>query len=200
MPNIRKLARESHKEHIERVSRMMFNDGYHITEIANKLKCDKIEVYNSLYHTNKITDDEEREIIINLYNNGYSYREISDKLGISKACVARRIKSSAKYINTSHEYILTDRQLHNLKQWYLSGMSMAWIARKLNITSRAVKYRLIKSGIYKNNYTKSVPVTTKEEHRFNLLYKRGYTIGEISKECGRGYSIVNKVIHQSKNK
>ena len=74
--------------------------GYHIDEIINKLKCDSILVYNTVVNNDYITNEQQRNEMINLRNDGHTYSDIGKELKCSAQCVRTRINSSAK-INAS---------------------------------------------------------------------------------------------------
>ena len=105
----RKRRGETREDFIERASQEYYADGYHLTEIASKLKCDIFEVYTATikgkYRT--VTPDE-RDLMINMRRQGYSYSEIAKQLGRSRACVQTRIDAAPK-CHVENGYDLSDK-------------------------------------------------------------------------------------------
>lgn len=196
MSRPRRNCGESQEDYIRRASLALYNDGYYINEIAEKLKTDTLTVYNNLVIGSKrITNEDERAVMIELRGKGLSYRKIAAEVGRSATCVRERINAPAKYRHDLSEYHLTDRQLKNLKKWYLEGKSLKWIAEKLNIGVHSVKYRLIRAGIFEKERNPK-RITTKEMYKFNTLRKKGYTIEKIAKECNRSVYSVRKYLNK----
>lgn len=191
----RKKYKESMEDFIKRASIEYYSDGYHIAEIAFKLKCDIIDIYSII--TNdckyKITTSEERDLMISMHNQGYSYSEIAKKTGRSRQCVTSRIKCPPKcYIE--HGYNLTDKEIEKMKKWYLEGKTLVWIAKQLKCSSASVKRRLNKTGTYKPNYSYSVPLSNKDKIIIKKMHKNGHTINEIANEIGRHSNLISKFI------
>lgn len=197
---VKKLKNETKEQFIERATNLYYSDGYHLSEIADKLKCSKLTVYGIISKNgNKmITTEEERELMIALRDQDFSYRAIGKILHKSHTCVRRRIMQPAKHhITESYDYKLSDKQLNHLKEWYKEGKTMAWIARQLNISNKSVKYRLVKANIYDPNL--SVPLTIKEKLTIKTMRATGKTISEIAITCGRKYSTIAKYLNDINN-
>ena len=170
--------------------------GYHIDEIINKLKCDSILVYNTVVNNDYITNEQQRNEMINLRNDGHTYSDIGKELKCSAQCVRTRINSSAKINAGTKRYSITDSELKKLKNWYLEGKTFAWISRQLDIPAKAIKWRIKLCGLYKKGYSQSVPLTPKEKRKITSMRKKGYSIGDIAIECGRNYCTISKYLEE----
>lgn len=196
MINPRKRKNESNEEFLKRATNEYYSNGYYISEIADKLKCDKFTIYNFIVKDkNKITTDDEREVMLSLRSQGLSYREIAAKIGKSAACVHDRIKRPAKYHIENDNYKISEKDLERIKIWYAKeGKTLSWISKQLNVPTPSIKYRLIKAGLYKPNLSKSIPLTNKEKLIIKAMRLSGKNAIEIAKSCGRDYSMVSKYI------
>lgn len=186
---------ENNNTYINRASKELYEDGYHISEIAQKLKCEKLYVYNSIVSEDKkIIDKEERQKIIEMRNNGLSISEIAYKCGRSKSCIRRRLKSDSALSNSIKEYNLSDKDLANLKKWYLKGYTLKYIADKLNISTKAVKYRLIKCSLWEPFHSNKAELSTLDKAKIKSMYKKGMKISQIAKECGKPYCVISRFL------
>lgn len=191
----RKRYGETAEDFIKRASQEYYSNGYHINEIAFKLKCDIIDVYTAVTSDYKcrITTPEERDLMISMYNHGYSYSKIAKELGRSRQCVTSRI-ASAPQCHVEHGYNLTDREIEKMKKWYLEGKTSVWIARQLKCSEASIRRRLNKIGIYKFNYGYSIPLSNKDKNIIKKMYKNGCTVGEIADKTGRQPNLIYKFI------
>lgn len=201
MSTIKIRRGETLENYITRASKKLYSDGYSITEIANKIACDKIYVYNSIVPPDKkLVDHEDRKQMIDLYNKGMPISKISDKVKRCASCVKARIEAPVKCRIGHFEYVLSDEDITFLKRSYLKGKTMTWIGEQLNISCDAVKRRVIKCGIYESRKSYKVPLTKKEEKDIKTLYNKGYSANQIVKEIGRPYSIILKEINEFNKK
>ena len=114
----KKYRNETKEQYIIRVSKELQNEGYHISEIASKLKCNKFEIYNILVPEKyKFTTEEERQKMISLRKQGYSLREISKIVGRSHTCVRSRLLSPITLREDYKEYNINDRTLKKIKNY-----------------------------------------------------------------------------------
>lgn len=196
----RKRRNESNEDFTKRAIKEYYADGYHMIEIANKLKCDIRQVYNVLVSNKyKITTSEEREIMILMRNNGDSYAKIAKTLGRSRACIKARIEKAAGFHIESNTYTLTNRELDNIRKWYTDGKTMHWIATQLKISDRAVRYRLEKMGIYTRDLSLHIPLTKTEKITIKAMILTNKSISEIATSIGRHYRTVNEYLNGSDN-
>ena len=193
-----RLFGETREEYIVRASRILYKDGYSIAEISKKLKVEKVDVYNSLVdlEERRVTTDEERQLFIELRNKGYNYSEIARMTNRSRITIKTRIESEAKYY-FENGYILTDKQLKSIKKYYKAGKTMSWIAREIEISPSAVKRRLVKCGLYKTNYSLTIPLTDQEKKKISNLYKKNLNSFTISMRIGRPQSLINDYINST---
>ena len=190
-PKIKK--NESLDEYNERASKLYYENGYHVKEIAKRLDMDEIEVYNYVITKgHRITTEAERREMITLFNKGYSYTAIAKIFGKSRACIKDRIERPAK-INRSGSGDLTDKQIKKIKEMAKNGAYLKTIAKELNIPVSAVRYRL-SHGIRKPHHTY---VTPAELNKMIRLYKKGKNQTEIAKLCNRGRSTVHNHLHKA---
>ena len=184
----KRLKNESIEEYNERASKLYYNNGYHIAEIAKKLKLNNVDVYNHVVHNGyRITTESERQEMIALYNDGASYSEIARIFNRSRSCVRERIKAPAKTSGKTGT-TLNDRQLKKMKDLYESGMTVEAIAEKLKVSLYTVKYRLNHIDTYRH-----LPrVDEKELMRFIALFYKGKSYKEIAKACNRHPTTVSK--------
>lgn len=191
----KKKINETNEQYINRVAKDLYNEGYHMSEIAKKLKCDKFKIYNILVsNSRKYTTEEERQEMIKLRNKGYSFREIGRMVGRSPTCVRSRILKPVTFREDYIEFSINDRTLKRIKKYYNDGKSIKWIADKFNLPENAIMYRLKKAKIFKNKQNEN-RVTEKEAALFNDLYhNKNYTIAQIAKMCKRDRGTVSKHI------
>lgn len=190
----------NNNEQIKKSSVSLYMNGNHISEIAVKLNCDKLKVYNSVVsESSRITTEEERNKMINLRSENLSYRKISNATNRSAECVRKRIASPAKCHNNKGEYIISDKDLENIKKWYLAGKTLRWIGRKFNMSHLAVKYRLVKCNLYSPEYSKSVPLSPSDKRKITIMHKKGINFSTIVKECGRDKYIISEYIKECKH-
>ena len=161
----RKKKNETVEDYNKRVIKELYNDGYHIKEIAKKLNIDEIEVYNHATNGRKITTNAEREEMIKLFNQGYSYCAIAKKLNKSRSCVKTRIESKAKF-NCGKYDDITYKQLKKMKTMAKNGASMEKISEEVGIKLSSVIYRLSHSDII----THTTRVSKEERDTFISLY------------------------------
>ena len=190
----RRKYRESKEDFIKRASQIYYSNGYHLTEIASKLKCDILDVYTATikgkYRT--VTSDE-RDLMISMYCQGYSYSKIAKELGRSRACVQTRIKTAPKcYVESG--YTLSDKDLEKMKKWYDEGKTMKWIANQLKISEGSIRHRLIKAGIHEKDHSLKIPLSNKDKIIIKKMYKMGKTIKEIADNIGRHHNMISKYI------
>lgn len=183
----RKTKNESIDAYNERASKLYYNNGYHIDEIAERLNIDPVEVYNYVVTGHKITTSAEREEMIALFNKGYSYSAIAKIFNRSRMCVRTRIERPAR-VNTSSSNTLTDKQLKKMRDMANDGAYIETIAKELGIPVSSVKYRLNHTNI--RNHIKYV--SKDEVKQFIKLYKKGKTITEISKLTNRSRNTVSR--------
>lgn len=189
----RRLKSETINEYNERVSKMYYNDGYHIKEIASKLKIDEVEVYNYVVTGGyRITTDEEREEMIRLRGAGWSISRIANHLGRSRACVRKRIESPAK-INCEIHTKFTDRQLKKIKNMANNEIPFDVIAKKFKVKTSIIKCRLNHTDIKNRNKH----VTSEEVEKFISYRKSGYSFREIAEICNRSKNTIAKHIHDA---
>lgn len=195
MANPRKRHGETREEFIERASLKYYSDGYHISEIASKLKCDIIEVYRVITNgcARRVTTSDERDLMISMHKRGWSYSKIAKELGRSRQCVANRINSAPK-CHIADGYHLSDREIEKIKKWHLEGRTLVWIGRQVKCSACSIKRRLYKAGIYKFDYTYSVPLSSKDKDTIKKMHKAGYTIGAIAGDIGRHPNLISKYI------
>lgn len=180
----------------ERVSKLYYNEGYHIKEIAKKLKIDEVEVFNYVSKANyRITTETERQEMIYLYNKGYSLSKIAEITGRSRECVRARIESPAK-IHCQEGKELTDRQIKKIKDMASKGYNSETIAKELGISEGTIRSRLSHTDLYKPKYNH---VSEEEIKEFVRLRKEGKTYEEIGKICGRGKNTVCRYLKNNKD-
>lgn len=194
MTKPRRKKNESIDAYNERASKLYYANGYHIKEIAEKLKIDKIEVYNYVANGPKITTEAEREEMISLFNKGYSYSSIAKIFNRSRACIKDRIESPAK-INCGCNSDLTDKQLKKMKELANEGKCIKDIAREIGVRDRSIEYRLSHTDVGVNR--RFTYVTPAEVKKFVRLYKNGKSHNEIAKTCNRSRSTVLKYLHKA---
>lgn len=189
----KKYRNETKEQYIIRVSKELQNEGYHISEIASKLKCNKFEIYNILVPEKyKFTTEEERQKMISLRKQGYSLREISKIVGRSHTCVRSRLLSPITLREDYKEYNINDRTLKKIKNYYINGKSIKWISEKTNLPENAIEYRLKRAKLFKSKITVN-KVTEEEAELFNdLYYNKGYSMDKIAKQCKRDRGTVSK--------
>lgn len=191
----KKYKNETKEEYIIRASKELQSEGYHISEIAKKLKCDKFKIYNILVPKGyKFTTEEERQEMIRLRNEGYSLREIGRMVGRSPTCVRDRILRPVTLREDYTEYNINDRTLKKIKNYYIDGKSIKWISNKFNLPENAIEYRLKKAKLFKSRRIEN-NVTEEEVKLFiDLYYNKGYTLTQIAKECKRDRGTVSRHI------
>lgn len=189
-PRMRK--NESIDEYNERASKTYYTNGYHIKEIANRLKIDEVEVYNYVITKgHKITTEDERRRMINLFNQGYSYSAIARIMGKIRAYVRDRIERPAK-INNSGSGNLTDKQIKKIKDMANEGACLCTIAEEMNIPISAVRYRL-SHGIREVHHTH---LSKAEKQKIIRLHKNGKSTTEIANICSRSWSTVRRCLRR----
>ena len=193
----RKKYGESEDDFIVRASKAYYSNGYHITEIASKLNCKVIDVYSAVIGGKfRPTTEEERDVMILMYNQGMNYTEIAKKMNRSRTCVMSRIKKPAS-CNVESGYDLSDKDIIKMKEWYKSGKTVRWIAKQFDVPERSITYRLKKSGDYKKEFSRTVPLTSKEKITIKKLYKQGKTVKEIADITGRHHNLIASHIKNS---
>lgn len=191
----RRKIGESINNYNERVSKLYYNEGYHIKEIAKKLKIDEVEVFNYVSAASyKITTQAEREEMISLRNKGYSYSEIARIVGKSRECIKERIEKPAK-INCKVSKELTDKEIKKIKNMVSKGYKVEDIAKEIGISKGNVRSRLNHTDLYQPKYNR---VTKEEVNKFAELHKQGKTYEEIGKICGRGKNTVYRYLKRKK--
>lgn len=195
----RRKPGESTDDYVKRASVILHNNGYHFSEIAKKLKVDKLTVYNILVRTQRcrITTEEERAIMIELRGRGYSYRKIAEEVGRSATCVRERINKPAKFYDGYPESVLTDKQIDQMKQWYSEGKTIKYIADQFCVHRSCILYRLKSAGLYDAS-RKPSKVSTNEKYGYYKMHKKGKTNVEIAKHYGRNDSTVSRHLKQFK--
>jgi DNA-directed RNA polymerase specialized sigma24 family protein len=156
-----------------------YSHGYSIREIADKLSINPIYVYNIVVKGNKITTEEERAEMINLYNKGYSISAIAKIVGRSRACVRERIKSPAK-LNCKTAANLTDKQIDDIENLAKKRKYAAAVSRKLGI-----KYDTVRCRLKRNTNVPKRTISKEEKELFIKLHLAGYTHDQIAEKCGR---------------
>lgn len=184
---------ESNEEYIIRASKKLYTQGFSIKEISTMLNANIINVYNAviqnkLYH---ITEENERKEYIDMHNNGFTYDDISSIFKKSKKCIMERIKSEAKYTKKIGDQI-SDSDLKDIKKLYINGYTLAFIGRKYNISSKGIKFRLQRCGIWEPNHCTKVPLSSTDKRKVKSLLNKGYDLYDISVIIGRPYSIIAK--------
>lgn len=190
MTKPKKNSSESIEAYNERVSKLYYNEGYHIKEIAKKLKIDEVEVYNYVASGKRFTTSEEREEMISLYNKGYSIYSIAKKFNRSRACVRKRIGSPAK-ISCGSINTITDKKIKKMNDMINEGYTIEEISREIGISTSSVIHRLSHSG----NRTPNTHVTKSEINKFIKLFKAGKTYTQIAIICNRGLNTVYRHLH-----
>ena len=195
----RRKAGESIDDYVKRASVILHSNGYHFSEIAKKLKVDKLTVYNILVHSPRcrITTEDERAIMIELRGRGYSYRKIAEEVGRSATCVRERINSPAKFYDGYPESVLTDQQIDQMKKWYAEGKTIKFIADQFGIHRSCILYRLKSAGLFDPSRTPA-KVSTNEKYGYYKMHKKGKTNVEIAKHYGRNDSTVSRHLKQFK--
>lgn len=189
----RKKRGESKEAYIRRAAAEMYAEGYHISEIAPKLNTTQFKIYNTLMIGScRITTDEERAVMMELRASGKTYREIASMVGRSASCVRDRIDRPAKFNNRIGDHHLSDRDIDRMKDWYLAGKTITWIANKLGVSRASVIYRVKNAGIYEKNKSKITPLTTVEKCKIITMKSKGKHCEEIAKEIGRDVNSVLK--------
>lgn len=176
----------------------LHKDGYHISEIVDKLKCDEILVYNTVVKKDnkRYVSDSEIHIMENLRAQGNSLREISKEVGRSKECIRIRLKNRPK-LHKIKEYTISDSALKKIKKWYLEGKTISWISRELDgLPRKSIQKRLVQMEIYQYQYSNNLPLTSKEIKKIISLRKKKYNVGSIAKEIGRPTCIVSKYLKE----
>lgn len=192
MTKPKRLKNESIDAYNERASKLYYSNGYHINEIAKKLKIDKIEVFNYVTNTYKITTASEREEMISLFNKGYSYSAIAKIFNKSRACVKDRIERPAT-INYKRSVDLTDKQIDKIKKMAKDGKTIREIAKEIGINEKSVEYRL--SHTDAEIHKKYKYVSPAEVNQYIKLYKKGKSHYEIAEICGRSRTTVSRHLH-----
>lgn len=196
----RKKRGESKEAYIKRASTEMYAEGYHISEIAPKLGTTQFVVYNILMSgSNRITTDDERAVMLELRASGKSYRTIAAMVGRSASCVRARIDRPAKFNNRTGDHYLSDRDINRMKDWYLNGKTITWIANKLHVSRSSVVYRIKNTGIYEPNKSKITPLTMIEKCRITTMKAKNMSDLSIAKEIGRDPNMVTKYIFETSN-
>lgn len=193
MGNPRIKKNESVEAFNQRSSKYYYSNGYNIKEISMKLKISEIKVYNYVAHGRKITTDEEREQMITLFNQGYSYTAIGKIFNRSRTCVRKRIQSPARVRCSNCKNIVTDSKLRRMKEMAKDGVCIETIARDLDLNLSSVKYRLHHSGLR----TPNTFVSNDEVKQFVKLYKQGKSYAEIARLCNRSKSSVSRHLHNA---
>ena len=186
----RRKKDETIEAYNKRASKLYYDNGYYLKEIAQRLNISEIEVYNCVANGNKITTEAERLEMISLFNKGYSYTAIGKIVNRSRSCVKKRIECPAKFAyKTDRE--LTDRQLKIMVDMAKDNCTIEHIAQTLGVDERYIKYRLRHVvGRKRTTY-----VTEEERNKFVRLYKKGKSHRAIAKECGRGVNTVTRHLH-----
>ena len=195
MAKIKRLRYETDDEYIRRASQELYANGSHVKEIVEKLKCTEEEVYNAVVAPkHRITTPEERDAIIRMVNGGYTFAEVARILGKSSRCVRNRYKTPAKRAKGGKEYELTDKELTKLKSLFEEGRTLNYIARELNISVKAVRWRLKKAGLYVSYKYRVFEISPKEIKKYKSMFKKGYTPQQICMEFGRPFKVVYKCL------
>lgn len=195
MAKIKRKRYETDDEYISRASSELYFNGSHISEIESKLKCTKEEAYNAVVNRQyRIMSPEDRDTIIRLVDNGYSYTEVAKMFGKSPKCIRQRYKTPAKRSRGGKEYILTDKELAKIKKLFNDGMTITYIARELGISTKAATWRLKKSGVYVPERSRIYEISPKEIKKYKTLFKKGLTPQQICMKVGRPYRVVYKCL------
>lgn len=195
----RKRRNETVEQFIERAASEYYKNGYHLAEIADKLDCDLKTIYNAIVDKKyRIVSADERAIMIYLYNQGFSYSDIAKQTGRSRPCVKTRIIADAECYVENNSFYLPDKEISNIRKYFLAGKTIKWISNKIKISERAVRYRLQKMGIYKANYSVTIPLTKSEETIIKSMIKNNENIMSIALYIGRPCTIVKKYINSLK--
>lgn len=193
MTKPRKKKNESIDAYNERASKLYYDNGYHIKEIAERLKIDETEVYNYVVtNGRKITTAAEREEMIQLFNKGYSYYAIANIFQKSRSCVKKRIECPAK-IGYSTSNDLTDKQLKKMKEMAENGETLEAISKEIGVKVGTIRYRLD----HTNMRERTTHVTPDEVKKFIRLYKKGKSHAEIAKICNRSRGAVCRHLHRA---
>lgn len=193
MLKLRKRKNESTNDFIERASKIYYNEGgYHIKEIAEILGVDEIEVYNIVANGRKITTNDERSRMIQLYNQGYSYSAIGRIFNKSHSCVKERIEHPAKMsYNNSNK--LTKKQLDKMKEMIEDGYSIEDISKEIKISTSSITYRLSHTNLREQ----ITHVSKSEKNKFIRLRKKGKSYSEIARICNRSRNTVSRHLHNA---
>lgn len=199
MIKLRKRRGETVEQFIERAANEYYKNGYHLIEIADKLDCDLKTVYNAIVDKKyRSVSADERAIMISLYNQGFSYSEIAKQTGRSRQCVKTRIATDAECYVEDNSFYLSDKEISNIRKYFLAGKTIKWISNKIKISERAVRYRLQKMGIYKANYSMTIPLTKSEKMVIKSMIRSNENIMSIALRIGRPCAIVKKYIYSLK--
>ena len=190
MGNVRKRKNETINEFNERATKHYYNEGYHIVEIAEKLKIDVNEVYNYIVVSRpRVTTEKERAEMIKLYNLGYTYSAIGRLLNRSRTCVRERIQSPAKC--RCRRYIsVSNKQIPKIKEMIKNGATIKTISESTGISENSIKCRISHTNI--NSARACSKVTKSEINRFIELYNDGNSCYKIAKICKRGETTVRR--------
>lgn len=189
----RKRKNESDEKYYERASKLYYSNGYYIKEIANKLGISDIKVYNYVTNnTNRITTEEERQEMIKLFNQGYSYNAIGRMLHRNHSCVKERIERPAKIVSSNNH--LTDKQIEKIKQMLIDGETVETISKELNISKGIIRCRIRNIEEHKH----FTHVSKDELKQYIKLYKKGKSYSEIAKIYGRHKNTVSRHIRKIK--
>ena len=196
----KKNKNESNEEYIERATKELYPSGLHLSEIATKLNCPKLDVYNSVVApTHRITTKSERAKMVSLREKGYSLRAIARETGRSATCVASRLRTEAIFREDYKEYNIPEKDLAKIAKYYKAGRSKAWIARKMNLTIYIIRYRLSKMGVPEDpnrNKVYTIPVT--DARKIVKLHRAGAGINDIEYELGYNKATIKQYINNKK--
>ena len=188
MGNIRRKKNEPIKEFNERASKYYYSNGCHIKEISDKLGIDEIVVYNYVVTSGlRITTSEERDEMISLHNQGYSYTAIGKIFNKSRTCVRERINTPArarKYMTNE----INGKKIDRMVEMSREGAYIKTIAEEIGISTASVKYRLKHTGrVQKYKF-----VSKDDLNEFIRLFNEGKTYADIARICNRGRNTVMK--------
>ena len=129
----------------------------------------------------------DNEKIKQMYEAGYSLKEIGEEFGVSNTTIQNRLKAMGidrrfkGTINTDNEKI---------KQMYEAGYSTLRIEKELGIGRTTVTDRLLSMGVKMRPAIKDVSHLDNE--KIKQMYEAGYSLKEIGEEFGVSSTTIAK--------
>jgi len=187
----------------------MYEQGKSLLEIAEEIGCVPTTVNRILNEQGietppipprRFITQAEREMIVNLYQQGKSHSEIATKIG----CVPQTIGKILRKLNIPirvqgpDAYCADDQQ--KMADLYENGMSLGQIAVGFDCGTGTVIQILRKHGIKIRPLGFKSQVPPKKREKMLTLYKEGYSGDEIAAKFGCGLETVFSVIELATRK